>query len=106
MEGPGDLRVHFDLHALVFEELLVPLVHHPEDPVGERVLEDGRAHVGDPLLGDLPYLLTVRQVFLDLRVLVGERGDVVDGEALVLRDGDVAHLLPVDLLLHATDKIF
>ena len=39
-------------------------------------------------------------------VLSHEFGDCLDGEVFVLRDGDVADVLPIDLLLLAADQIF
>ena len=39
-------------------------------------------------------------------VLSHKFGDCLNGQVLVLRNGDVADVLPIDLLLLTTDEIF
>ena len=59
----------------------------------------------DLLLGHLHDLLAVRKVIVDLWMLVGEHGDVLQGQALVGWDGDVPDVGPVDALLLAVDLV-
>ena len=58
------------------------------------------------LLGHLHDFLAVRQIVVHPRVVAGESGDVLEREALVRRDGDMAHVRPLDALLLAADQVF
>ena len=42
---------------------------------------------------------------MDLLVWSYELGDGVDGQVIVLWDGAVPHLLPIDLLLRSTNEL-
>ena len=106
VEGLGDLRVHLDGEALFDYGLLVALLHLLRDPVCEGVAEDSGADVADPGLRDLEDLLAVGQIGLSIGVLPHEVGDVLEGQALVLRYGDVADLVAVDGFLGAADQVF
>ena len=57
------------------------------------------------MLWHLVDLLAVGEVVRHLTVLVSERSDVLDGQALVGRDCDVAHVLAIDALLLSTDQV-
>ena len=59
----------------------------------------------DLLLGYLHDLLAVREVIVDLWMLVGEHGNVLERQALVGWDGDVPDVGPVDALLLAVDLV-
>ena len=50
-------------------------------------------------------LLPIRQIGLHIFVFVDKVCDVLDGQALVLWDGYVPHLVPVDRLLRAADQV-
>ena len=96
-EGVGHGCVHCDHVALLLGDRLVPLGDHALDPVEEGLLDDRSYHVADPLLRHLMDLLRVGQVVVDLLVaLVEVLADVLESEALVLRDRDVADVLAQD----------
>ena len=57
------------------------------------------------LLRHLHDLLAVRKVIVDLWMLVGEHGDVLERQALVGWDVDVPDVRPVDALLLAVDLV-
>ena len=59
----------------------------------------------DLLLWHLHDLLAVRKVIVDLWMLVGEHGDILQRQALVGWDGDVPDVGPVDALLLAVDLV-
>ena len=85
LEDLGDLRVHLDHEVLLDSHLFVARRDLGLHPVGELVLEDGRADVGEPLLRRLRELdVGLWQVIVDLRVrLVEELSDLLHAEALV-----------------------
>ena len=85
LEYSGDLGVDVDHQVLLDGDLLVALVHLRLHPLREDVLEDGGAHVGDPLLRRLGELhLGLRQVLIDVDVVLREElPDLLDAEALV-----------------------
>lgn len=96
-EGVGHGCIHSDHVALLLGDRLVPLCDHALDPVEEGLLDDRGDHVADPLLGDLLDLLRVGQVIVDMLVaLVEVFADVLEREALVLRDRDVTDVLAQD----------
>jgi len=69
----------------------------------ERLPDDRVDHVADPLLRDLAELLLVRQVVVHVLAAVVEVAhDVLERQALVLRDGDVLHLLALDHYIENT----
>ena len=63
----------------------MPFVHLLLHPFHEEVLEDGGAHVGDPLLRRLGQLeIGLRQILVDVYVVLGEElPDLLESEALV-----------------------
>ena len=96
-EGVGHGCIHSDHVALLLGDRLVPLRDHALDPVEEGLLDDCGDHVADPLLGHLLDLLRVGEVIVDVLVaLVEVFADVLEREALVLRDRDVADVLAQD----------
>ena len=82
------LGVHVDHHLLLLLHGGVAGLHLGGHPRLEGLADDGGANVDDPLLGRLREVRLVRQVGLDVRVLHGELGDVLEVEALVLRHVD------------------
>ena len=105
MEDGSDFGIHLDVEALGGHNLLVPLVHLLRHPFREGILEDGGAHVGYPLFGKLRDLLFAGQEMAHLVVWGHELGDLLDGEVVVLRNGDMAHVLAHDPLATAADQI-
>ena len=61
------------------------LVHLLLHPFREEILEDGGAHIGDPLLRRLGQLeIGLREVLIDVNVVLHEElPDLLDAEALV-----------------------
>ena len=97
MKGSSYRRIHSDYVALLLGDRLVSLFDHTLDPIDEWILDDRSDHVADPLLGDLLDLLRVGQVIIDVLIaLVEVFADVLEREALVLRDRDVADVLAQD----------
>ena len=105
MERRRNLGVDVDQLVVLDEDALVALVDLLADPVGEDGPEQRVADVGDPLLGQLADLLVDGQVVGDdvVRSHVGR--DLVDGERLVLRDGNPLHVLALDALLPACHQV-
>ena len=69
----------------------------------ERLPDDRVDHVADPLLRDLAELLLVRQVVVHVLAAVVEVAhDVLERQALVLRDRDVLDLLALDHYIENT----
>ena len=85
LEDLGDLRIHLDHEVLLDSYLFMTRCDLGLHPVGELVLEDGRADVGEPLLRRLRELdVRLRKVIVDLRVrIVKELPDLLYAEALV-----------------------
>ena len=95
--GLGDGWVHADRVALLLGDRLVPLLDDALDPGVERLPDDRVDHVADPLLRDLAELLLVGQVVVHVLAAVVEVAhDVLERQALVLRDRDVPDLLALD----------
>ena len=103
VEVVEDLRVDVDGQLLLLDELLVAALDDRLGPVGEGLPDERVAEVDEPLPGQLAELLLVRQVVgADL---VAERllEDLLDAEALVLGQGQVADAVVADELLRALD---
>ena len=97
LEGLEDLRVHLDVQVLLDGDLLIPLLDPVLHPAGEHALQHRGADVANPILGDLADLLRVGEVVVDIMVVVLEEGgDIINGQALVLRDRDVPDVLGED----------
>ena len=95
------LGVHVDHHLLLLLHGGVAGLHLGGHPRLEGLADDGGADVDDPLLGRLREVRLVRQVGLDVRVLHGELGDVLEVQALVLRHVDRLDVLVADVRLLA-----
>ena len=97
VEDGGDLRVELDDIAALADDLAVALLDLILDPLGELGLQHRGAHIADPLLRRLVDLLLIGEVLVDFLVAaVQELGDLLDGEALILRNTDVPDVLPLD----------
>ena len=102
----GDLRIHVHGVALVDQELLVALLDLGPDPFCKDISEQGGADVSDVLLQHLRDLLwIVRQIVVDGVVFADLVGDVLDGEAIILRYRHAPGLAAVELLLLAAHDV-
>ena len=102
-EVAEDLGVDVDGQLLLLDELLVAALDDGLGPVGEGLPDERVAEVDEPLPGELAELLLLGQVVgADL---VAERllEDLLDAEALVLGEGQVADAVVADVLLLALD---
>ena len=84
----------------------VPLFDLIADPLSEGLTNDGRTHVGNPLLGDLGHIFLVRKVFFNTLLLDGEGQDLGDRKVLVLRDVDGLDLFVGKIGLLPANDIF
>ena len=103
VEVVEDLRVDVDGQLLLLDELLVAALDDGLGPVGEGLPDERVAEVDEPLPGELAELLLLGQVVgADL---VAERllEDLLDAEALVLGERQVADAVVADELLLALD---
>ena len=98
-------RVHIYQELLLLRDLFVPLLHHLADPGLEFRADDAVGQIDDELLVELLDLLGNRHVFHELLVVADLREDLLDGEALVLRDVDVLDVLALDEFLGAGDEV-
>ena len=55
---------------------------------------------------DLCDLLLIRHVLQDLRVVLHESNDLLDGQCLILRDRKMSDVFGLDVLLLAADEVF
>lgn len=105
-EDVGNLRVHGDHEVLLLRPLLVTDLDLELDPVGESVLQHGLADTTDPVFAAAMDLLRIGKVVEDVLVAVREEvGDVLEGQALVLRHGDVLDVLGSHTLLFGRDDV-
>ena len=99
------LWVHLDLVLAVDEDLAVSSLYLSLEPVAEGLADDREGHVADELFRKPPYLDHVREPVSDVRLLHEPLADLLDGAALVLRDGDMLDLLVRDPPLFAADEV-
>ena len=102
-EAAEDLGVDVDGQLLLLDEALVAALDDGLGPVGEGLPDERVAEVDEPLPWELAELLLLGQVVgADL---VAERllEDLLDAEALVLGEGEVADAVVADELLLALD---
>ena len=105
MESLGDRWVDVDEHVLLDQQALIALINLLADPVGEGGLHQRVANIGDPLLGQLGQLFRFGQVVSHNIVRGYKGGDIIDGQALILRDCDPGHVLALDGLLPAGHQV-
>ena len=96
MEDGSNFGVHLDVQASIDHNLLVPRFDLFFDPVREDVLQNGGAHVADPLFGRLLELFPVWKEWKDVCFGIDEARDVLDTETFVLWNSDVPDIWPVD----------
>ena len=100
------LGIHRDHHLLLFGHELVPLFDLLADPLLERLADDCSAHVDDPLLGHMREVWLVRKVRLDPRLASNKGKDLLQREALVVRQVEILHIFVVQLALLPGDDVF
>ena len=83
--GIGDLWVHLDVEVALLSNVLVAVVGPVLHPLGELLLQERGAHVGEPLLRDLGQLeVGLRQVLVDPRIIIVEElADLLHTQPLV-----------------------
>ena len=97
MSGLGELLrhlgVHGDHHVLLALHELVPRLHLFCYPVTEWSTNYGSTDIDYPLLGDLLEIWIVRQVVQNVRLLLGEVADMLQGQVFVARYIDCLDLV-------------
>ena len=78
--------------------LLIPLLAALDHPLVEVLSDFGVDDVADVLPGHLADLLLVGEAVFDVFVFEAEVEDGVQGEALIMWDGDMVDLIPIDRL--------
>ena len=103
VEGSSNSWVHADGVALLLGDRLVSFQDDALDPGVEWSPDDRVDHVADPLLRDLEELLLVRQVVVHVLAAVVEVvHDMLECQALVLRDRDMSDHLALDHYIENT----
>ena len=105
MEFLSDLRIESDHHIILLIHLVVSLHNSAFDPMLERLSDDGRTDIDEPLLRNLGQVDVVRQIELDVRVSRAKHKDLVDGERLVVRHIEVLHIVDMESSFSAAAKI-
>ena len=106
MESRCNRRVHVDEHVLLCCDGLVPLFNLFANPDSERLSNDCRSDIYDPLLGRLPQLLIVGQELDDFLVLEKFIEDFGKLQVLVSGHMRMDNTVHRHELLLAFDKIF
>ena len=102
--GIGDLWVHLDVEVALLSNVLVAVVGPVLHPLGELLLQERGAHVGEPLLRDLGQLeIWLRQVLVDPRMLIVEElADLLDTKTLIpKRKNSMVKKMRANTLIHA-----
>ena len=97
-ESVRDRGVERDEEGALDGDLVVPLLDLLVDPLGEVLAHDAVGDVGEVLLGQLVDLLLAGEEGHDLLEVSDVGEDVLEGEALIVRDVDVLHLLGLEEL--------
>ena len=92
VEGGRDLLVKLYAELPLHDEGFVAIVDLLLDPFNERLSDDGRHYIDDPLLRDLPELLTVRQVPEHLRVVAECVQHPLEAQVLVGGHANMDHV--------------
>ena len=103
VEVVEDLWVDVDGQLLLLDEFLVATLDDGLGPVGEGLADERVAEVDEPLPGQLAELLLVGQVVCTHHVAQGLLEDLLDAEALVLGERQVADTVVAHELLLALD---
>ena len=102
-EAAEYLRVDVDAQLLLINQPLVARLNDGLGPVRERLPHQRVRQVDEPLPRQLPMLVRLRQVVKASLVALSLLKDVLDAEALVLRQRQVPHPVVVDETLAAAD---
>lgn len=105
MEYPGYLRIHGDHVVSLDGHTLVPSADLGVHPVLEVLPHDGVDDIRQISPAELLYLLAGRQGPLNVSIVLGECKDVLDGEALELRNVDDLDVVTVDDGLDSHGKV-
>ena len=106
MEAGSDLRIKGDQHVLLLRDRFVALFDARADPVDERLADDSRANVADPLLRHATELLVIWHVRNDGLVLHEEREDLLELQRHVRRHVNVVDAFHRHKLALAYDQVF
>jgi len=97
MEDGCDFRIYIDIKIPGLLNSLVTFLDASPHPATELATEDRGTHVAYPVLAHLADLLLVRHVLEQVLLAVIEKStDVLERQALILRHGDVSHVLGLD----------
>lgn len=100
MECCRNVRVKLDVHFLLIGDLFIARLDLRADPVRERVFQNGGDHVANPHAADFVELLAVGKVAVDVVGLpLAELLDLLQGQRLVVRHGDVLDFLRENLYM-------
>ena len=100
MECCRNVRVKLDVHLLLVGDLFIAGLDLRADPVRERVLQNGGDDVANPHAADFVELLAVGEVAVDVVGLPpAELLDLLQGQRLVVRHGDVLDFLRENLYM-------
>ena len=106
LELLSNLTVHLNRKPLLYHKLIVALLDLELDPAGELVLVDGSADIPDVLSWQLENLFAIWQVLAHASLLVGPLSDVLDCQALIVWDLNMANLGSLDTELPASYQVF
>ena len=94
------VSVQLDVHLLLIGDFLIAGLDLRADPVRESVFENGGDDVANPHAADFVELLAVRKVAVDVVGLPpAELLDLLQGQRLVVRHGDVLDFLRENLYM-------
>ena len=106
----GELGHHVGVHRnhdlFLFSHYGISVLNLYRHPILEGRSQNGRAHVHDPLLGDLRQVGRVREVEVYLGVLTHEIENLFDGQVLVLRYVDDLYGIIVQICLLPLHEVF
>ena len=106
MEAGSDLRIKGDQHVLLLRDRFVTLFDAHADPVDERLADDSRANVADPLLRHAAKLLVIWHVRNDGLVLHEEREDLLELQRHVRWHVDMVDAFHRHKLALSYDQVF
>ena len=106
MEAGSDLRIKGDQHVLFLRDRFVTLFDAHADPVDERLADDSRANVADPLLRHAAKLLVIWHVRNDGLMLHEEREDLLELQRHVRWHVDMVDAFHRHKLALAYDQVF
>ena len=100
MECCRNFRVKLDVHLLLVGDLFIACLDLRADPVRECLLQNGGDDVANPHAADFVELLPVGEIAIDIIGLpAAEFLDLLQGQRLVVRHGDVLDFLRENLYM-------